>query len=142
MPSQLVIRNGRRRRWLAFALAPLTPSIFFLIALHPETVRVVVFMLVISISFSYVPCFVLGLPLLKFLDKRQSVSTITLTVGGALIGAAVFYVFGLLLSELLGSPRRIIPGMRELVSGALLGSLVAISFGLIAGFPLLRPGTR
>jgi hypothetical protein len=61
---------------------------------------------------------------------------------GALIGATVFYIFSLIYSNLLGSPRSIIPGLRELVSGALLGSLVAISFGLIAGFPLFRSETR
>ncbi len=129
-----------RRAWAAFALAPLAPSILLLIALHPPTVRSTAFMLVLSILFSYVPCFLFGFPLIRFLDKRQFLSTFTLTVGGALIGAIVFYVFGLFFSNLLGSPRSIIPGLRELVSGALLGSLVAISFGIIAGFPLLRSG--
>jgi hypothetical protein len=84
----------------------------------------------------------LGLPLMSFLDKRQYLSTITLTVGGALIGAAVFYIFSLFFSNLLGSPRSTIPVLRELVSGAFLGSLAAICFGLIAGFPLWRSGTR
>lgn len=126
------------RRWLAFGLAPLAPSIFFVFALHPLSVRVTGLMLLFSVPFSYVPCILFGLPLMKFLDKRRSLSTTNLTVGGALIGAIVFYIFGLLFSDLLESPRSLIPGIPESVSGALLGSSVAILFGLVAGLPLFR----
>ena len=126
------------RRWLAFVLAPLIPSALFLFVLRPPTARVATLMLIVSTLFSYLPCLLLGLPLMKFLERRQSLTTVALTVGAAPIGAGVFYIFGLVFSALLGSPRSILPGVRELVSGALLGGFVAASFGLIAGFPLRR----
>jgi len=122
-------------------LAPLLPSIFFLVALHPPTVRVTTLMLSLSILFSYVPCSLFGLPLIKFLEKRHSLSTMRLAICGALIGALVFCVFGFVLSSLLGSPNSAVSGIRELVSGALLGFMVTALFGVIAGFPLFVPST-
>ena len=122
-------------------LAPLLPSVLFFIALHPQTVRVTVLMLVLSILFSYVPCLLLGLPLIKVLEKRRSLSIVRLAVGGALIGAVVFCIFGFVLSGLLGSVNNAVSGVRELLSGAVLGLLVAALFGVIAGFPLFVPNT-
>lgn len=132
------MRNSRKT--LAFIIAPILPSLFFLVALHPSSVRLAAFMLVFSVPFSYLPCFLLGLPLMRFLEKRHSLNTLMLTISGALLGIIVFYIFGFVLSGVLSSSKGIVPGVGELGWGAALGALVAISFGLIAGFPLFKSG--
>jgi hypothetical protein len=130
------------RMWLTSILAPLAPSVFFLFALHPSTVRVTALMLALSLLFSYVPCLLLGLPLIKFLEWRRSLSTMRLAICGALIGAVVFCTFGFVLSGLLDSSVDAASNIRESVAGALLGLSVAILFGAIAGMPLFARGSK
>src|SRR6185437_8165244 len=114
-------------------------SVFFLVALRPLTPWVTTLMLAFSLLFSYVPCLLFGLPLIRFLEKRRSLTVMRLAIGGALIGAVVFCVFGFVLSGLLESSNGSFSGIRQLVSGALLGLLVAALFGVIAGLPLFAP---
>lgn len=126
------------RKRLAFILAPLFPSIFFLFAFHLTGPRWSAFVLLFSLSFSYLPCWVLGAPLIRFLQKRESLSTVNISLCGALFGIVVFYVFGFVISAVLGSSKSIIPSLGELIFGALLGISVALPFSLISGFPILN----
>lgn len=125
-----------KRRTLAFIFAPLPPSVFFLFALHLTDPRLAAFVLLFSISFSYLPCFLLGRPIVKFLERRNSLSVMSMTLCGALFGTVIFYIFGFVIAAVLGSPKGIVPTFGEMVSGALLGISVALPFSLISGFPL------
>ncbi|UMZ10634.1 hypothetical protein I9018_24565 [Pseudomonas sp. MPFS] len=131
-----------RRVWLGFALAPLLPSVLFLIVFHLSDPRQAAFLLVFSVLFSYLPSLLLGIPLMVFLQSRNLLSIVGVIVCGSLLGAIVFYMFGFVFSLLLGSSKGIAPELREIVSGVLLGALVATLFSLIAGFPLLNSKTR
>lgn len=125
-----------KRKWLAFTFAPLLPSVFFLFALHLSEPKLAIFVLLFSITFSYLPCLLLGIPLIKLLEKRNSLSVVNMTLCGTLSGVITFYILGFVISWMLGSSKSITPELGELVSGALLGASIAISFSLIAGFPL------
>jgi len=52
------------------------------------------------------------------------------------LGAVVFYVFGFGFSALMDSSKSMVPSFSELMYGAALGILVALPFGLIAGYPI------
>jgi uncharacterized BrkB/YihY/UPF0761 family membrane protein len=130
------------RQRLAFALAPALPALYFLVVLYPtssgDTGRnYVVLMLLIALSVSYLSCFLLGAPLISFLKRKRHLNTIYLSIGGAVLGAVVFYIFGFGFSALLDSSRSMVPSFSELVYGAALGVLVALPFGLIAGYPFI-----
>lgn len=125
-----------RRRWLAFALAPVLPSVFFLFAFHLSDPRQAAFVLLFSIVFGYLPCLLLGVPLIRFLERRNSLNVVNITLCGSLLGIVTFYIFGFVVSVVLGSPKSVIPELREVLSGATLGASVAMPFSLIAGFPL------
>lgn len=131
-----------RRVWLGFALAPLLPSVLFLIAFHLSDLRQAAFLLGFSLLFSYLPSLLFGIPLMVFLQNRNLLSVVSMVVCGSLLGAIAFYIFGFVFSMLLGSSKGIIPELREVVSGAMLGALVAILFSLIAGFPLINSKAR
>ncbi len=121
---------------MAFLLAPLFPSIFLLFALRLTDLRQAVFVLFFSVLFSYLPCLLLGIPLTRYLEKRNSLSVVTVTLGGTLFGILVFYSLGFVISVVLGSQKGAVPALRELLSGALFGFSVALPFSLISGFPL------
>lgn len=130
------------REWLGFALAPLAPSLLLLAAAYPPTLGEVNLIVSFSLPYSYGSSLVFGLPVFNFLYRRQLLSTVNLTLGGALGGAIAFYIFLLSILFLLGSDLGFFPGAWPLVSGAVFGSAVAILFSLIAGLPLLRPQTK
>ncbi|WP_158014516.1 hypothetical protein [Ralstonia solanacearum] len=123
---------------MAFLFAPLFPSIFMLFALQLTDPKIAVFVLLFSFSFSYLPCLLLGIPLVRFLEGRNALNVINMTLSGVLAGVLVFYGFGFAISVVLGSTKSIVPTLGELVSGALLGFSVALPFSLISGFPLWR----
>jgi len=120
---------------LAFALAPVFPSLFFLTAFHLSDRAMIMKTLIFSIPFSYVPCFLFGIPLVSYLKKKQRLNAVNVVTSGAVLGTVVFYVFGIVFSVFLGSSKNVIPELAELVSGAILGVLVALPFSLIAGLP-------
>lgn len=124
------------RRKLAFLIAPLFPSIFLLFAFNLADLRQAIFVLIFSIPFSYLPCLLLGIPLARYLEKRNSLSVVTVTLCGAIFGALVFYGLGFVISTVLGSKENSVPILRQLASGALFGVSVALPFSLISGFPL------
>lgn len=126
----------RNRRILAFLFAPLIPSLFLVIALRLTDPKLAAFVRVFSLSFSYLPCILFGIPAIRFLKKRGALSVVSISRLGILLGVVAFYIFGYVIAMALGSPRNIVPSFGELVSGALLGVSVALPFSLIAGFPL------
>lgn len=97
----------------------------------------VVLVLLFALSVSYLSCFLLGAPLISYLRRHRVLNTIYLSIGGAILGAVVFYVFGFGFSALLDSSRSLMPSAGELFYGAMLGVLVALPFGVIAGYPLV-----
>jgi len=126
------------RMRLAYILSPILPSVLFAAVFGLSETRILAFMLVFSIPLAYIPCFLLGAPYISFLKRKKALSTFNLSLGGVLIGAVVFYVFGLIFSGTLGSPRGVLPSFHELFSGAVLGLLVALLFGVIAGLPFFK----
>lgn len=123
---------------LAYILSPLVPSVIFAIALHLSDMRLLWLTLLFSIPFSYVPALVFGIPYISFLKRKNRLNVINLLLSGAFAGGLVFYLFGITISEMLDSPRSMLPTVRELLSGAALGFLVALSFGVIAGIPFYQ----
>lgn len=128
------------RQRLAFVLAPALPALYLLVmpilTKSVYTGRHDVFLvLLISLSVSYLSCFLLGVPLISFLRRNRFLNTIYLSVSSAVLGAAVFYVFGFGFSAVLDSSKSLMPSLSELFYGAALGVLVALPFGLIAGYP-------
>lgn len=71
-----------------------------------------------SIPFAYLAILAVGIPLMFFfLRKRNSLNAFSVTLGGAIGGMAVFYIFGFVFSAILGSPKSIFPSLSELLSG-------------------------
>ena len=128
------------RKILAFIFPPLLPSLFFVFSLHLSDFKIVALVLVFSLSFSYLPCILFGIPAVKFLEKRNSLSVVNMSLFGTLLGMVVFYIFGFVISMMLGSPKNIVPTFGDMMSGALLGISVALPFSLISGFPLFNSG--
>ncbi|NWC00531.1 hypothetical protein HX882_32135 [Pseudomonas gingeri] len=133
---------SNQRKCLTFALAPLVPSVFFLFELHLSDPRQAAFVLLFFIAFSYLPCLIFGVPLMKALQRYNSLDFVSLTLYGGLLGVVAFYAFGLVISVVLGSPKGVIPECREIFSGALLGVSMAAPFSLIAGLPILKMNKR
>lgn len=131
-----------KKIWLAFAISPMLPSAFFVFAFHLTDLRLATFVLLFSITFSYVPCLLFGVPLIKFLEKRGSLNIVNMTMWGSFLGMITFYFFGFIISSILGSPKNDISALKGLVSGALLGIAVALPFSFIAGFPLFGSWQR
>ncbi len=125
------------RKMLAFLLAPIFPSIILLFIFGLTELKWILFLLLFSIPFAYLAILAVGIPLVFFLRKRNSLNALSVTLGGAIGGIAVFYVFGFVFSAILGSPKSIFPSLSELLSGGLLGISVALPFSLILGIPLL-----
>lgn len=95
--------------------------------LHYELPVTVSFTVIVS----YVGFFAIGLPLIYVLRRAGYLNFLTLLVGGALAGVAVFFFFTKVLGFLLTSSASF--GALQLVWGAVLGFGVACLFGLIAG---------
>ncbi|WP_409303592.1 hypothetical protein [Pseudomonas sp. KCJK8993] len=131
-----------RRVWLGFALAPLLPSVLFLIAFHLSDLRQAAFLLGFSLLFSYLPSLLFGIPLVVFLKSRKVLSIVSVVLCGSLLGAITLYMFGFVSSMPLSSPKGIAPELREVFSGGVLGALVSTLFSLIAGFPLFNSKAR
>lgn len=49
-----------RRMWLGFAIAPLLPSVLFLLVFNFSDLRQAAFLLFFSISFGCLPCLLFG----------------------------------------------------------------------------------
>lgn len=124
------------RKLLAFLFAPLVPSLYLVSTLDGLSQRWMVFVLIISILFSYLPCFFLGSFVVGLLKKLDSLNTLNVALCGALFGMVVFYLFGVFISIILGSSKSMTPTFWEMMTGALLGISVALPFGLISGFPM------
>lgn len=133
------------RQRIAFALAPALPAVFLLVVPHLTNSaytgrHTAALVLIIALSVSYLSCFLFGAPLIFILRRNRKLNTVYLSIGGAVLGAVVFYVFGFGFSALLNSSRNLVPSVGELFYGAVLGVLVALPFGLIAGYPLFGAG--
>lgn len=123
---------------LAYIFSPILPSVVFTVVFHLSEPKLIIFMLVFAIPFSYLPCLIFGMPYISFLKKRKQLTLVNLLLGGIILGGIFFYIFGITFSIILDSPRSLEPTLRELLSGASLGFLVALLFGLIAGLPFYR----
>lgn len=125
------------RTRLAYTLAPALPALFFLIWLNPfNSAIAIISVLFVSLAVSYSSCFLFGLPLIPYLKRKQRLNIIFISIGGAVLGMVVVYVAGFGVAATLGSTKSVIPELSELLWGAALGLLVALAFGLIAGYPL------
>jgi hypothetical protein len=82
---------------------------------------------------SYLASVLFGWPLIGFLERKRRLYASNLLIGGAVFGAATFYLFGFGLAALLESTKLIAPSLGELLFGAVLGLLLALSYCLIAG---------
>lgn len=129
-----------KREWMAFLLAPLIPAVFFVLIFIVSGSGFDFFAFLISVPFSYVPCFLFCVSAMKILRARGMLSVTNIALCGVVLGAAVFYLFRFVLSAMLGSSADVVPAVSELVWGALLGLSVALPFGLIAGFPFFKFG--
>jgi hypothetical protein len=127
-----------KREWRAFLLAPLIPVVFFVLVFMASGYGFDFFALLISVPFSYVPCFLFCVSVMRILRARGMLTVTSIALCGVVLGAAVFYMFRFFLSAMLGSSADLVPGVSELVWGALLGLSVALPFGLIAGFPFFK----
>ena len=130
------------RQRLAFAMAPALPALWIFIFLeytNPGASGGVweILIFAIALSVSYLSCFLLGAPLILFLKNKRHLNLIYITIGGAMLGGVVFYIFGIVLAMTLNTPRTMVPYLFELIWGAALGILVALPFGLISGYPLM-----
>lgn len=125
------------RKQLAFILAPLVPSIFILIWLRQSNFRIIIFSLIFSILFSYIPSIIFGIPLVKFLERKNLLNAALFSLCGAFFGIVVFFIFGFVISRVLGSQNATAPMLGELIGGAFFGVSVAFPLSLIAGFPLV-----
>jgi hypothetical protein len=127
-----------KREWVAFLLAPLFPVVFFELVFIMSGSGLDVFALLFSVPFSYVPCFLFCVSVMRILRARGMLSVTNVALCGVVLGAAVFYLFRFVFSAMLGSSADVVPAVSELVWGALLGLSVALPFGLIAGFPFFN----
>lgn len=134
------MRVFNKREWIAFLLAPLFPVVFFVLIFMTSGSGLGVFAFLFSVPFSYVPCFLFCVSVMRILRARGMLSVTNVALCEAVLGAAVFYLFRFVLSAMLGSTAGVIPAVSELVWGVLLGLSVALPFGLIAGFPLFSLG--
>lgn len=124
---------------LAFLIAPLFPSLLLLFVFRLTDIRLAALVLLLSIPFSYLPCFLLGIPLTRYLGRRNSLTVITVTLCGMLFGVLVYYGAGFAIATVLGSQKYFVPTLMDWAPGALFGFLVALPFSLISGFPLCSP---
>lgn len=129
---------NKRRITLAFLMAPLVPSIYFLSMMDFASKNTIVMMLFYSLSFSYLPTIFVGIPLLLVLGRAGHLNILNVVIGGAIAGMIVFYVFGLVFMAMLGSAGNIAPSISGLIWGAISGISVALPFGLIAGIPMRK----
>lgn len=129
---------NKRRITLAFLVAPLVPSIYFLSMMGFSNKNVIVMMLVYSVCFSYLPTICVGIPLLSVLGRTGHLNVLSVVIGGAIAGMIVFYVFGLVFMAMLGSVGNIAPSISGLIWGAIFGISVALPFSLIAGIPMRK----
>lgn len=126
---------SNKRIVLAFLIAPLVPSIYFLMMMEFASKSVIVMMLIYSILFSYVPSLLFGIPFISWLQKKHCLSLVNVVIFGAVAGMIVFYVFRFVFAAMLDSSVSLVPGFSDLIWGALLGVFVSLPFSLIAGIP-------
>lgn len=133
-----VTKMSSARTVLAFLVAPVFPVLFSLYEYGDIESGNGVSLLIVLIAFpvSYGASLLVGLPMIKILRRKQLLNIVTVTIGGAIFGAIAFYLFGFLFAALLESSRPVAPNTFELLYGAMLGVLVALPFGLIAGYPV------
>ena len=130
--------RSTRLKW-AYLIAPMLPSLLSLLVFKNEiNVRYSFLVLIFSIPVSYLSCILFGLPLVSFLRKKEKLTIVNISVGGAILGSIVFYLFGFVFSYFLDStPLSILPNLSDLIFGAILGVSVALPFSVIAGFPFI-----
>ena len=125
---------------LAYLTAPLGPATLLgcALSIFMGENGVGPMILIAFIFFGYLGSWVLG-PLLVFVLKKVNLlSTLFISIGGAVLGFLIFYLLFLLFVAALGSHKEAIPSRSEILWGSGLGFSVALSFGLIAGFPLFK----
>jgi hypothetical protein len=88
---------------------------------------------------SYAAFLALGVPYVALLRSFRALSAATLTLGGAVLGIPFLALVFALFSLALGSSGTL--PVHELWQGALLGALVAGTFSVVAGLPLVAPRT-
>ena len=128
------------RLFLAAILAPLSiPTVLIVLIIFggPAFQGIWgVFAIGISIVFSYVGTWVLGIPIFYWLQRRGWLSTSTLVLCGSLIGAVVWFLFLQLLGWMLESSGSY--SLDNVMWGAALGAFVAAIFGLIGKIEMYR----
>jgi hypothetical protein len=128
------------RTQLAYLTAPLVPAILLACMLYAFADRnwgsKAVFLS--FLVFGYIGCWALGPLLVLILKKLHLLSTLFISIGGAVMGFLVFYFLLFLFAMVLGSHASGIPSLPEILWGGGMGFSIALSFGLIAGFPLFK----
>jgi len=131
------------REKLAFIISPLMPSLYF-IALVGYTHegdgndQNLAFIMLFSLSASYLACFCFGIPTVLFLKKRKALSVFSVVGVGAALGVIVYSLVVALLSILIESNSHILPSVSDVMWGMFFGLVVALPLGLIAGYPMTR----
>lgn len=87
--------------------------------------------IVMSALFGYLGLVAIALPAVYVLRRRGRLTLAYLALAGVLGGVLIFFVFGLVLTMLLGSTASF--GWVNAAWGAALGLCVALAYGLIAG---------
>lgn len=128
---------------VACLLAPAVPSVLFVI-LHFFTGDSSIgrydlkYIILFSLPISYLAFLFLGLPVVWYLNKVGYLSIITLSLASIILGIGVLYLFGFMVSGLLGSTKSMIPSFIELLIGTSLGLLISSAFGFIMGIPIFN----
>jgi hypothetical protein len=93
------------RRQLAFALAPIFPSLFFLVVLLSAGHKTIMLTLLFSLPISYISCLLFGMPLVSFLKRINRLNIVNVVMSGAIVGAVVFMPLGLFYPTYWGHPK-------------------------------------
>lgn len=130
------------RMKLAFIFSPLIPVIYMLllpwISGNGYSGRYyAAFVFIFSLPVSYLATYAIGLPIIRILKKWDLLSVLNVTISAAIVGATVFTIFSYGFSRFLGSSVSSDDYIHLLISGGLLGAFVGLTFGVIAGLPLM-----
>ena len=130
------------RTKLAYLIAPIFPALYMLAmpyfsGSHYSGLHDTLMVLLFSLPISYLSCFFLGFPFVRFLKNRKYLSLVNVVAGGAVLGMFVYYIFGYGFSAFLDSSMSSVSHVSVLMWGAVLGVLVALPFSIIAGFPII-----
>jgi len=130
-----------RRTCIASVISPLIPvvylvSVSYVLGGVEAGRRDIALVLIFALSVSYLGFLVGGLPLIYLLYRARFLNFCALLIGGALLGAVIWYLSNTAFVWLLTSTRDGSSLLPELFWGMAFGVSVALPFGLIAGVPL------